>query len=211
MKIISSFLLVILFHIPALAQKHFYLETGSGIRVGTWQYNLGQNTAGDYAGKGLQYTHFSPYWPVFIQAGWVGNKLEAGLGFSHTLFFDNEMRIHQNPGIQRPNNYAFTEKEPISLIHCYANTRFTIIKRKKVRLAGSFSGGYFKPLSNYPAQESLNRSWFLEGGMSSLFDIGKYSFIFTPAYQLNLITGKNSQASHQLFSFGALFGIRKEW
>lgn len=202
----AIYFFLLLWPISITAQELFF-ETGTGLRVGTWQYNLGNNTNGDFAGNGLQYTHFSPYLPVYAQIGYSWDKFEIGMGSSFTLFMDNEMRVHQNPGAVTVDEYAFTDGT-VMLFNAYLDVKYFLISKSRFKLGPRFSGGYFTPLTDYPEQERLNNSWFLEGGMSSLFQIKTFWINISPSYQWNTIRATNTSAEHQLFSFGALVGIR---
>jgi len=204
-------LIYLLLLLPWLAAtQSTYLEAGNGIRVGIWQYNLGDNAQGDYAGQGLQYTHFSPFWPVYLQAGKSWKKWEAGLGASYTLFLDNEFRVHQTPDNFRPRIYAFTDQY-VSLLHFYGHLHYYLVRTDGFRLGPCGSGGYFLPLNDYPEKEQLQNRWFMEGGIKGLFKWGKVWISVAPVYQWNLISGKESIASHQIFSFGGMLGVRGEW
>lgn len=186
-----------------------FLEAGAGVRVGIWQYNLGENSQGDYAGEGLHYTHFSPFFPFYLQSGLQFEKWEGSLGGSYTLFLDNEFRVHQNPGTFIPNIYTFTEGY-VHLIHVYGQLQYYLIRKEQVRLGPVGSAGIFRALNEYPLKGQLESRWFLEGGIRGLFRVGSLWLSIYPVYQWNIMQGPSSTANHQLFSFGGMIGLRKE-
>ena len=199
--------LLLLLPLPLLSQSWF-VEPGGAFRSGIWQYNLGENSQGVYAGEGLDYSHFSPSLEGYLQGGYQSEAFSVCLGLAYTVFFDNELRVNQNKG-GRSSIYAISDGF-IQFFHWYGRGEWHAVRRKGLRLGPSLRAGFFTPVTHFPEQAGLQRRRFIEGGLTCLARLGKPWLTINPAYQWNRITGKGTDASHDIFSMGLLVGLRYE-
>ena len=197
--------LLMMLPLPLYAQSWF-IEPGGAFRSGIWQYNLGENGQGVYGGEGLHYSHFSPSLEGYLQGGYQAQSFSAGAGLAYTVFFDNELRVNQN---QRDRRYIYPIAEGfIQFIHLYIRGEYYMIQKKGLRLGPSLRAGFFRPTTGYPQQADLHRQRFIEGGLTCLARIGRPWLTISPAYQWNSITGKGTDARHNIFSMGLAVGLR---
>ena len=189
-----------------LSAQSWFAEPGLAFRSGIWQYNLGKNDQGVFAGEGLDYSHFSPFLEGYLQGGYQAKRYSIGAGMAYTVFFDNELRVNQN---RRGRGYSYTVSESfIQFLHLFIRGEGYLVRRDNFRLGPSLRAGFFHPTTGYPAQAELRRRRFMEGGLTCLVRIGRPWLTIKPAYQWNTISGKDTDARHQIFSMGIAVGLR---
>lgn len=205
-KCLVGYCLVFAMQPHLMAQGHWVLEAGAGFRAGIWEYNLG-NQGESYGTAGLHYTHFSPFIPIYLELGRQYPAFRLALGGSYTLFFDNEMRVHQN------GNSAYQEYTIapglVQFLHVYAQGAFYPIRTSGFKLGPQLSAGYFNPLTGHPDDGDFGTRFFLEPGLSLMLQIKKRWIQIRPVYQINTIHIKSQhsgEAGHRITSIGVLLG-----
>ncbi|MCB0579635.1 MAG: hypothetical protein KDD10_10050 [Phaeodactylibacter sp.] len=190
----------------ALAAQSWFAEPGIAFRSGIWQYNLGEDNQGRYAGEGLHYSHFSPFLGSYLQGGYEGERFTLGMGLAYTVFFDKELRVNQN---RQNGTYLYAISESfIQLFHWYGYGEWHAVRKNGFRLGPCLRAGFFTPTTSFPQQEELQRRRFIEGGLSCLARIGRPWLVVSPAYQWNVISGRETDARHDIFSMGLSVGLR---
>ncbi|HMQ48072.1 MAG TPA: hypothetical protein PKA00_11930 [Saprospiraceae bacterium] len=192
----------------APAQGNWMLEAGSGFRAGIWEYNLG-NQGESYGTEGLHYTHFSPFIPFYLEAGRQFPSFRLAVGGSYTLFFDNEMRVHQN-GSSAYQEYTIAPGL-VQFLHLYTQVAFYPIKKAGFKLGPQLGIGYFNPLTGHPDESDFGFRHFLEPGLSLMLQIKQRWLHIRPVYQINAISSKSKpfrEAGHRITSIGVLLGFQ---
>lgn len=203
MKILITLLMLCPFR---LLSQSWFAEPGLAFRSGIWQYNLGENARGVYAGEGLHYSHFSPFLEGSLQGGYQAGRFSIGGGLAYSVFFDNELRINQN---QSGRNYIYAISEGfIQFFHLFFRGEWQVVRKNGFRLGPSLRAGFFTPTTGYPEQAALQQRRFIEGGLTCLARLGRPWLSISPAYQWNSITGRGTDARHHIFSMGLAVGLR---
>ncbi len=213
LRIISLLLLCGLAGGGLLAQPG--IQLGGGPAVGWMLYRQGMNPADPASAFRYDRTYVSLLVPVEGELFWQINRLGLGLGYAHTLMFDEIMIAGDDRRGARNRYRVAPEGEKLRFDAVWFSASWHLKHRRKVELRPGIRLGTFRSNTIHPAWNRLGMPWMFAPGLDLSWTLAPGLSLWVKPQYVHLwrSDSPNSLTQEQIHthSLDIRFGIRYQF